>query len=148
MPLKDLILVSTQLVLFILFALAGSGYANHFWLSFAAFILTLSGIIICATALIQLGENLTPVPTPRKSGKLVETGIYKFIRHPIYTGLVLIVTGIAIYNLSYQRLIITGIIFFFFLYKLKYEESLLKEKYPDYANYIKRTGRMFPKLWK
>lgn len=148
MPIKDLILVVAQLVLFLLFALAGSGYANNFWLSLAAFVLTIAGIVVCGLALVRLGKNLTPVPTPRHEGQLVDTGVYRYMRHPVYTGLILITSGIALYNLSYPRLIIAGMIYFFFLYKSKYEEALLLEKYPDYINYRKRTGRFFPKLWK
>lgn len=147
MPVKDLILVSVQLVLFLLFALAGSGYAGNFWLSLTAFVLTLSGIVICSAALLQLGKNLTPVPTPRKSGHLVDRGVYKYIRHPIYSGLILTVAGIALYNLSYPRLLVTAIIYFFFVYKSRYEESLLIEKYPEYTVYMKKTGRLFPKLF-
>lgn len=148
MPVKDLILVSVQLVLFLLFAFAGSGYANNFWLSLSAFILTLSGILICGAALLQLGQNLTPVPTPKKSGHLVETGVYKHIRHPIYTGLILTVAGVALYNLSYPRIFITVVIWFFFEYKSRYEETLLIEKYPEYTGYMKKTGRLFPRILK
>jgi protein-S-isoprenylcysteine O-methyltransferase Ste14 len=146
MPFKDLVLVTIQIVLFLLFAFAGSGYAVNFWLSLSAFLLTFGGIIICGVSLLQLGSNLTPVPTPKKNGQLVETGIYKYIRHPIYTGLILTVAGIAVYNLSYPRMIITAIILFFFLYKSRYEESLLIEKYPGYTEYMKKTGRLFPKI--
>jgi len=40
-------------------------------------------------ALVDLGRSLTPVPRPRSDGRLVTTGIYSHVRHPIYAGMIL-----------------------------------------------------------
>lgn len=101
------------------------------------------GFFIILLAILQLNKNLTPFPTPKEKGELISTGLYKYIRHPIYTGIFLASLGIAFYNSIYWQLVISIILLILFYFKSKYEESLLIEKYSDYESYIKKTRRFF-----
>ena len=74
---------------------------------------------------------------------LINTGLHKYIRHPIYSGIFLAAIGIAFYTGSYWQFVISFILLILFYYKSKYEESLLIEKYQEYENYIKVTRRFF-----
>lgn len=146
MSVKDLLLVIIQIVLFILFAVTGKGSGSDFTVSIFAFLITVTGTIICVAGLLKLGSNLTPLPTPKSSGELVIGGVYKYIRHPIYSGIIIAAFGISLYSYSIPRFIITAVLYFFFRYKSQYEESMLIEKYKGYRDYMQNTGRFFPLL--
>jgi len=51
------------------------------------------GLIVFGLGIVTLGSSLSPLPAPMPSAELVERGIYRFIRHPIYTGLILAALG-------------------------------------------------------
>jgi protein-S-isoprenylcysteine O-methyltransferase Ste14 len=104
---------------------------------------SISGFLIILLAILQLNKNLTPFPTPKENGELISTGLYKYIRHPIYTGIFLASIGIAFYTGSYWQLAIAIILLILFYFKSTYEESLLIQKYKDYEAYIKKTRRFF-----
>lgn len=98
-------------------------------------------------ALLQLNKNLSPFPTPIVGGELIQTGLYKYIRHPIYRSILLSLWGCGLYTGSSYKLIITTILLFLFLSKSRYEEEKLSQVFTAYANYMKRTGRFFPRLF-
>lgn len=115
-----------------------------FW--FGVFIFVF-GALVTVTAVFQLNINLSAFPSPLADSKLIETGVYKFIRHPIYTGLILAFFGYAIISDSGYKLLVTLGLFSWFYFKTRYEENLLIQKFPNYLDYKKRSGRFFPKLW-
>ena len=70
-------------------------------------ILAATGLLIVLVAVIQLKKNHTPFPTPKEDGELIKTGLYKFIRHPIYTGIILTVFGYSFYRESLWKFLIS-----------------------------------------
>lgn len=102
------------------------------------------GILIVAFALIQLNKYLTPFPSPKKNSKLLRTGLYKYIRHPIYAGIILCSTGYGLFSESLWKLVVSGLLYLLFYLKSRYEENLLKDHFLEYKNYQKVTGRFFP----
>jgi protein-S-isoprenylcysteine O-methyltransferase Ste14 len=148
MTTRSLIFVILQLFLFLVFAVIPAGYAAAFGWQMTAFILVIAGTLITATAMFQLGPGLTPFPVPRSGGKLITGGVYKWVRHPIYSALLLITAGISIYSLNIPRALVTFLLLLLFYYKSRYEESLLEQKFSDYSDYKTRTGRFIPKLFK
>ncbi len=107
-------------------------------------IIAILGFFMGLIAVIQLNKNLTPFPTPKASSELINAGLYKYIRHPIYTGIILASVGFGVYRDSLCKLIIGIILWGLFYYKSKYEEKLMIVRYHDYEGYIKKTGRFFP----
>jgi protein-S-isoprenylcysteine O-methyltransferase Ste14 len=85
-------------------------------------------------------------PTPNAGAKLVETGIYSRVRHPIYTAVLLGAFGLALAHGHVAPLLIALIMGVFFTAKARYEETMLRGVYPTYANYMERTGRFLPFL--
>ncbi len=146
MTLQGLFFVILQLILLLVFAAIPGGHAASFALQATAFVLVTGGALIISMGLFRLGAHFTPLPHPRKAGKLLTTGIYKWIRHPLYSGLFLITAGIALYSLNIPRGIIAFVLLLVLYFKSQYEESLLQEKFPEYATYKMKTGRFFPKL--
>lgn len=86
------------------------------------------------------------LPTPDKNADLITSGLYKRIRHPIYTGVLLVAFGITIWHVHVVTMTATIFLVGLLTYKSLYEEEMLMEQYPDYGKYRQRTGRFFPKL--
>ena len=145
---KDYFFVGTQFLLFLLYIFNFELIAFNIpeILRVASFILGCLGGMILLLAILQLSKNLSPFPTPRSNSQLVQNGLYKFVRHPIYTGILMSFIGFAIYSESLYRLLVTMLLYILFLYKTRYEEGQLIERYPNYDVYKKKTGRFFPKF--
>ena len=115
-----------------------------FWFGIVIFVV---GGLTTLVAVLQLNVHLSPFPSPLPGSKLIENGIYKYIRHPIYTGIILAFFGFAFISDSGFRLLISTVLFLLFYFKTIYEEKRLIEMFPDYSQYRNRSGRFFPKFW-
>lgn len=112
-----------------------------------AALLGLAAAIFILKGLLDLGKNLTPLPYPKEDGYLVQTGIYKMVRHPLYTGLILAALSWTIFLVSLSHLLGTFVLFAFLDAKATREEAWLCQKYPDYTDYKKRVKKLVPKLY-
>jgi len=144
----DYILVSLQAALLILFVLDVSmlELASPIYLKGIALVIAILGFVLLIIALLQLNRNLSPFPTPKKNSQLIQNGIYKYIRHPIYTGILLGCFGYSLYVDSSYKILISVLLLLLFTIKSRYEEKELKQKFKTYSAYMKITGRFFPKL--
>jgi protein-S-isoprenylcysteine O-methyltransferase Ste14 len=104
------------------------------------------GVLTVAIALLQLNINLSPFPSPKSNSSLIKTGLYKFIRHPIYTGIILTTFGYGLYTDSFYKILISIGLYILFYFKSEYEEERLTKKFTDYKIYKKSTGRFFPQF--
>ena len=146
MTLKDLAFVIFQVLLLLVFVAVPGGFAASLLIQVIAFIMVTGGIILVLVAMVYLGPGLTPSPRPREHSKLITTGIYKYLRHPVYSGIILTLGGISLYSLNLPRTAITLLVIILFYYKSEYEEQLLSHRFPGYSAYRNRTGRFFPAL--
>ena len=89
----------------------------------------------------DLGRNLTPLPYPTDRAQLVETGIYRRVRHPIYGGLILMSIGWAHLTASLAALVVAAQLIPFFWLKYSLEERWLESRFDGYAAYRRRTRR-------
>ena len=106
------------------------------------------GLFLILRGVSDLGRARTPVPRPREGGELVETGIYAVVRHPIYTAIVLIVVGLWMRKPTIVIFLGTIAVIGFLRAKVEFEETLLVERYPDYAAYRERTWGLIPFMGK
>ena len=104
------------------------------------------GLAIVILSIFKLGQSLTASPIPREDGKLITDGLYKKIRHPIYSGLILTTLGLALESASVGKLFFVAGLIVLFNFKAKWEESLLLVRYPEYREYMSTTGRFVPRL--
>lgn len=142
----DYVLVGIQFFLFGLFLLDFFGsFTVLTGLKWAAFASTSFGFLILTLAILQLRNSLTAFPTPKDNSSLITNGLYQYVRHPIYTGILLAVFGYSLYSTSYSRLSISISLTILFFIKTAYEEQQLTKKFPAYSEYAKKTGRFFPK---
>ncbi|MBT8261233.1 MAG: isoprenylcysteine carboxylmethyltransferase family protein [Bacteroidia bacterium] len=116
------------------------------WIDIFLLILGFVAAVIITMGVINLNENLTPFPSPRRNSSLVSNGIYRHIRHPIYTGIIALMFTYGLYSGSMGRLVITVILIVVFYFKTELEEKLLIKRFPEYRDYRKVAGRFFPRV--
>lgn len=146
--LKDFLFVGIQLVLFVLYVLEFKLLTInlHDIICSIGLVVSIVGVFVVIIALLQLKTNLSPFPSPKSNATLIKTGLYKFIRHPIYTGIILATFGFAIYMESSYKIIISLGLYLLFYFKSKYEEDRLSNTFPDYKSYKKGAARFFPRF--
>ena len=110
-------------------------------------ILFYSGIVIAIWAAILLGPNLTPLPKPKPSGEFIQSGLYRFVRHPIYFGVILVCFGWAGIEQTLYTLVLAIILLIFFDLKSRQEEIWLTEKFSEYDVYKQNTKKLIPFLY-
>lgn len=113
----------------------------------AGFALAIAGLAMALLGLRDLGANLTPLPYPRDSARLVESGIYGRVRHPIYGGIIVGAVGWGLATASIVALALAGVLALFFLLKSRREEAWLIARFPDYPAYRRRTKALVPFLF-
>ncbi len=119
---------------------------NHtlWWLGQILFYL---GIAIAIWAAILLGPNLTPLPKPKASGQLIQSGLYRLVRHPIYFGVILVSFGWAGIEQNLYTLVIAFILLIFFDLKSRQEERWLIQKFSKYHAYKQKTKKLIPFIY-
>jgi protein-S-isoprenylcysteine O-methyltransferase Ste14 len=116
-------------------------------LRWAALLLLAVGGLMGTWGMLALGPNLTPFPKPIANGSLVTKGPYGFVRHPIYSGLILGTLGWAIFRSNLLGVALALLLFIFFDLKSRQEERWLRESYPGYAQYQRRVRKLIPFLY-
>ena len=110
-----------------------------------AIVVVVGGFVLLGLASLGLGRALTPLPTPTASGDLVTTGLYRFVRHPIYSAVLAVVAGLVLRSGGGWRLVAGVALVVFFSVKARWEERRLVERFPGYAEYARRTPRFVPR---
>lgn len=144
--------VAIQVVLFVLIAAAGVAGpaltgAPRAVLAVAGGVLLAAGLYLALRGVVDLRESLTALPHPRDGARLVDSGAYARVRHPIYGGIVAGATGYALLTASPLALLGAGLLLVFFRLKSGREEEWLRERYPAYEAYAARTRRMLPGIY-
>lgn len=107
-------------------------------------VLFVIGGVIGVVAGLRLGPNLTPNPIPREGGTLETGGLYRVVRHPIYTAVLAVGLGLTTLGASIWHLVIFLSLVMLLGTKARAEERLLRERFPNYRDYQARVGRFIP----
>lgn len=116
------------------------------WVRALGYGLVVIGLLLGVVAGLRLGPALTPTPVPTDDATLATTGLYRHMRHPIYTGVLAAVIGVALAAGSWPTALVAGATIVFFHVKARWEEARLAERYPDYQHYASTTPRFLPRL--
>ena len=111
------------------------------WFGYGIFIL---GTITALIAAINLGKNLTPLPRPKENAELVQGGLYRLVRHPIYFGVIVLSIGWGVIQQSMLVWLYVFMIAIFFDIKSRKEERWLVEQFSAYAGYQRRVRKLIP----
>jgi protein-S-isoprenylcysteine O-methyltransferase Ste14 len=138
--------------------------------------LCVGGLLFCIWARFTLGRNWSGLVTFKGGHELIMRGPYAIVRHPIYTGILLMLVGTVIvyWAIAYgslganfttgggealanpsravgalvlvkTKIIGVPLVFWGLWIKLRYEENLMREKFPEeYANYSRHVKRLIP----
>jgi len=93
------------------------------------------------------GAGLQALPYPREGGAVLDTGPYRIVRHPIYSGAVCIAFGWALWRQGWLTLAYAALLLLLFDAKARREERWLVEKFPSYAAYQRRVRKLVPFLY-
>ncbi len=104
----------------------------------------LISIVFVGSGMISLRDNLTPLPYPVDHNQFVQHGIYRWVRHPLYSSQLIMAAGWVLYSLSVSHLLLLVIGFVFFDYKARKEEVWLTARHPQYAEYAQRVCKFIP----
>ncbi len=126
---------------------SGSGLTNL--IVILGVVLMLVGGTILITARFQLGVYRGPKITVESEHVLVTTGLYGYVRHPMYFGFLLLFFGYAISLGSFIiSIAITVGLFIVYRSRMELEERLLSEHFgEEYLKYASRTKRLFPHVY-
>jgi protein-S-isoprenylcysteine O-methyltransferase Ste14 len=113
------------------------------WLGIA---ITALGLGIAIAARIYLGGNWSARVEIKEEHALIRTGPYRYVRHPIYSGILLALLGSAIALDRWRALLGFGLIFAALWLKARHEEERLRQVLPDYDTYASQTAALIPFL--
>jgi protein-S-isoprenylcysteine O-methyltransferase Ste14 len=110
-----------------------------------AAILCVSGLILCLCARAILGRNWSGTVTLKENHELIVRGPYRFVRHPIYTGLTTMLLATALQLGHLAGLLGLVLVFVSFWIKSNAEEDLMLKQFPEqYPAYRERVKRIIP----
>ena len=104
---------------------------------FLGILIIIIASIFILIAIKDLGRNLSPFPNPKANSNLITTGIYRFVRHPMYYSLIIISFGVFLTKLSIYHLCLTITLSLLIKFKIILEEQYLKNKFKNYFLYKK-----------
>ena len=107
----------------------------------------LSGSLLFISVILRLGANFSALPYPKPESTLIETGPYRIVRHPMYSGAILIAFGWALLIHSWLAIGTALVLFVLFDLKSRREEAWLKEKFPGYITYQQRVRKLVPLIY-
>jgi protein-S-isoprenylcysteine O-methyltransferase Ste14 len=123
---------------------AQSYQMSHAFMTAIGIVLVATGIVIAISARLQLGANWGMPMSQQQDAELVTAGPYAYVRHPIYTGVILGMIGSAIgHSVAWTLpLVLFGA---YFVYSARREEELMCRLFPEnYPAYMARTNMLVP----
>ncbi len=144
MRLKSYLIVFVQLASLVFILLTGPLFARQISLLALEFI----GIFLGLWAIFEFRKTTFRItPEVREGAILVVSGPYRFIRHPMYTGLIFIVAALILDLFTTMRLIAGLILFFDLLVKIRFEEDYLNRHFKNYKQYARYTYKIIPFIY-
>lgn len=138
---RALVLAQFSCIAVLLF---GGGWALPWW----AWSFFITGLGVFAWAAASLGAvNFTVMPEPRAGNELSQRGIYRFLRHPMYTAVLLCGIAVAFGAPSLLRSVALLVCLVVLVLKVRHEERLLTSRHPNYPERMKGVARLCPGVW-
>lgn len=111
------------------------------WLVAIASVFTLGGMVVVVMAALRLGRTFSGGP----GGTLQTGGLHRWVRHPLYSGLLVVVVGVVLRSGNVATLAIGGVLVVVIRHRAVREEEALERRFPSYAAYAATTPRFLPR---
>jgi protein-S-isoprenylcysteine O-methyltransferase Ste14 len=108
---------------------------------FVANVIIIIGIVLSIFALGSLGKSFSIIPQARR---LIETGPYRIVRHPLYVSEIIGVFGLVLADFTIPKIAIFLLLVVLQVYRAYQEEKLLADAFPEYKEYSSKTSRFIP----
>ena len=139
---KSKILVGLQFFLILIMTLPFGTESQNLYLG--SFVMLLGGVVGLLALQENRLENFNIRPDIKEGAELIESGVYAYIRHPMYSAVLIVMLGVVLlYPVPFEfvsYILLWGVL----LMKLFYEERLWKFREEKYATYMQRTRRLIP----
>jgi protein-S-isoprenylcysteine O-methyltransferase Ste14 len=117
-------------------------------IAFAALVMVVAGMTFAYWARAHLGRNWSGQVMVKENHTLITSGPYRWVRHPIYSGMTMALVGTALASGAPYGFLGLALILFGFLVRVGQEEALMRETFPaDYPEYSRRTARLIPGVY-
>jgi protein-S-isoprenylcysteine O-methyltransferase Ste14 len=103
------------------------------------------GLAIAVVAVRTLERFYAPTLVTREGHRLISHGIYRYMRHPIYFGVIMVCISVPVYAPSLNGFFVMSVLIPLFLIRIRIEEAMLIEEFGDaYRSYIEETKKLIP----
>lgn len=128
--------------------LGWAAFAAPTWLRWAGIAIALAGFALMTWAQSTLGKNWSDTPVQLRGHSLTTNGPYRWVRHPIYTGFLLILSAPLLITANW----LVGLSWILATYldinaRIAAEEAMLRTIFADFSAYASKSGRLLPRLW-
>lgn len=127
------------------------------WLIVSAYPFTLNVVsfIVCAIAVMIVSwalwvmrvSKIRILPIPHIDAELITNGPYRYLRHPMYTSVLLLTAGLSFAHFEWYKLAIWFILLVILIVKLHWEEKMLVAQFPAYKSYQQHSFKLLPFLY-
>ena len=115
--------------------------------TWTGFVAGITGILLLTWVHAHLGKEWSVNLWLNDDHRLIKTGPYARVRHPMYSALFLVYLGLGIITANYLILVFIILSIISIYRRIPDEEKMLKDKFGDeYVDYSRRTGKLFPKF--
>ena len=133
-------LVGAQLLCLAYLFVSGPWLATFGWVW-----LEIVGLYLGAWAVLTIKpRNLRIAPEVARGSRLITTGPYRFVRHPMYSAVLLITVSLVLSRFTVARLTTWTTLLAVLLAKVQHEETLLGQRFREYTAYRQRTKKLIP----
>lgn len=143
-PFVSVMLVAAQMIVFIALLASARWPSEQI---FAGSVIVAGGALGLWALLSMRRSRLRALPEVHPQARLITTGPYRWIRHPMYTALVSIGLGAWLTHPTLVRFFLLLALSGVLALKIRREEACLRRAFPEYENYAARTARLCPGIW-
>lgn len=141
-------LIFYSLIKFRIAQIAITNQDLHLSLIIIGILLIIIGCIFNIIGRFNLGKNWANQIKIYNNHSLINSGVYKIVRHPLYASLIWMFFGASIAYLNMSAFLVNCFIFIpFMTYRARQEETLLLREFPEYKNYQKEVAMFYPKFF-
>ena len=142
----NFIVTVPYLIVFGLYYLGGYAgtYGGNIGLRITGAVVLFCGMAVYISSHTSLQRSWSILASVKKTHCLVNTGLYRYIRHPMYASMFFIIPGSGLLISNYLMIISTPIIGLIYYLRAKKEEELLVKNLPGYEGYINETRMFIP----